>query len=191
MTAKENEKAQSSVTDEEILDVAIEFHRGLRNKVKREGVKGLEVVRKQMNNPAFLDAVIPTIKSLEVSAQVGEEKKTILVVEPRQDSRMFADHKITKRKNPNKVSVASTTIPYIGRLEVYYYKDNPEVTVLGLWTYDGHKYHWVAEPYKTKELWRFMLKLAHRKNIIGQYTTKAVNKRIKRLKKRLKEAENQ
>jgi len=81
------------------------------------------------------------------------------------------------------VSIGNNFFPV---LEFFYYKNAPEVVYMG----NGKNFVRI-DRYIVKELWSGVLRLAHHFSMIGHYTPKAIGKRIKEYRARIKMLEEQ
>ena len=85
------------------------------------------------------------------------------------------------KENPDRVSLGSISFKHVGKLTAFYYITEPETLYIGRTHKDERAYDTIGDD-DAKRMWSWMMKIANYKNIIGQYTSKKIRKRIKRYK---------
>lgn len=170
---------EQTLNDELVVEAIYDLLKDMKNRKD-----GLKIIRSAFKDPRFLKSVVPTIKGVKIVAIVGDEEKTFAEITPLDEKKLFVDYK-GKKRNPDRVVIDSVIIPYVGKFELYYWKNAPEIISFGLITAKGEKYYRRLDKYECKDLWSMFMRGANKMGIIGQYSPKKVKKRIEKLQKRL------
>ncbi len=93
------------------------------------------------------------------------------------------------KKSEERVSLGFISFQHVGRIEFFYYENEPETLYIGHDNEKGRTFA-VVEFGDAKRLLSLAMKVSNNKNVVGQYTKNRIDKRFKKYKdenKRLKE----
>ncbi len=122
---------------------------------------------------------------------LDDDDKTIYSakVEPRTKNVEMAGWIDRYKKSDNRVSLGKISFSHVGRIEFFYYENEPETLYIGHDNKKGRTFSEVTY-HDAKKLLSLVMKVANNRNVLGQYTKDRVDKRFKKYKdenKRLKE----